>query len=58
MSPSKGQAIKDDPIKKLVHFRINEETMKKLNFISENCKMSKSEVIRKGIEIQYQKLKK
>lgn len=53
----KGQKIKDDPINKLVHFRINDETNKQLEFVSQKNNASKSEVIRKGIEIQYKELK-
>lgn len=53
----KGQKIKDDPIDKLVHFRINDETNKQLEFVSQKNNVSKSEVIRKGIEIQYKELK-
>ena len=52
----KGQKIKDDPINKLVHFRINDETNKQLEFVSQKNNVSKSEVIRKGIEIQYKEL--
>ena len=57
LSPMKGQKIKDDPINKLVHFRINDETNKQLEFVSQKNNVSKSEVIRKGIEIQYEELK-
>lgn len=57
MSPLKGQKIKNDPINKLVHFRINDETNKQLEFVSQRNNVSKSEVIRKGIEIQYKELK-
>lgn len=57
MSPLKGQKIKNDPINKLVHFRINDETNKQLEFVSQKNNVSKSEVIRKGIEIQYKELK-
>lgn len=58
MSPSKGQKVKDDPINKLVHFRANKETLDKLTYVSEITQTSKSEVIRKGIEDQFKKLKK
>lgn len=58
MSPAKGQQIKDDPINKLIHFRANEETVKQLEYVSKNEKISKSEVIRRGIEKQYLNLKK
>lgn len=58
MSPVKGQKVKDDPINKLVHFRANKETLEKLDYVSEITNTSKSEVIRRGIEDQYEKLKK
>lgn len=56
MSPIKGQKVKDDPINKLIHFRANNETVEKLDYISEKTGMSKSEVIRKGIDSQYKVL--
>lgn len=58
MSPQKGQKVKDDPIEKLVHFRANKEIREKLNYVSKKTGMSKSGVIRKGIEIQYEQEKK
>lgn len=58
MSPIKGQQVKDDPINKLIHFRANKETFQKLNYVSEKTGMSKSEIIRKGIDNQYNELKK
>ena len=58
LSPVKGQKIKDDPINKLIHFRANKETQEQLDYVSEKRNESKSEVIRKGIEIQYKELKK
>lgn len=57
MSPVKGQKVKNDPINKLVHFRANRETVEKLDYVSEKTGMSKSEVIRKGIDYQYEELK-
>lgn len=56
MSPAKGQKIKDDPINKLIHFRANKETVEKLDYVSKKTGMSKSEVIRKGIDDQYSEL--
>lgn len=58
MSPAKGQKIKEDPINKLIHFRANKETVEQLEYVSEKTKVSKSEVIRRGIENQYKELKK
>lgn len=58
MSPVKGQKVKDDPINKLIHFRANKETIEQLDYVSKKTEISKSEVIRKGIEHQYKELKK
>lgn len=58
MSPAKGQKIKDDPIEKITHFRANKETLEKLSYVSKKTGKSKSEVIRNGIDIQYQELQK
>lgn len=57
MSPKKGQKVKDDPIEKLVHFRANAEIQEKLSYVSKKKGISKSEVIRNGIEIQYKETK-
>lgn len=57
MSPLKGQKVKNDPINKLIHFRANKETVEKLDYVSEKTGMSKSEVIRIGIDNQYNELK-
>lgn len=58
MSPVKGQKVKDDPINKLIHFRANKETVEKLDYVSQKTGMSKSEVIRKGVDYQYDELTK
>ncbi len=58
MSPVKGQKVKDDPINKLIHFRANKETVEKLDYVSQKTGMSKSEVIRKGVDYQYGELTK
>ena len=57
MSPAKGHKIKDAPIEKITHFRANNETLEKLKYVSERMQKSKSEVIRNGINIQYEELK-
>lgn len=57
MSPVKGQKIKDDPIKKLIHLRVNNETIEKLEYVSEKTGKNKSEVIRDGIDLQYETIK-
>ena len=57
MSPVKGQKIKDDPINKLIHLRVNNETIEKLEYVSEKTGKNKSEVIRDGIYLQYETIK-
>lgn len=58
MTPLKGQQVKEDPIKKLIHFRANKETAEKLEYVSQKLGISKSEVIRRGIDSQYESIKK
>lgn len=58
MSPSKVEKVKEDPINKLIHLRVNNETIEKLDYVSAKTGKSKSEVIRNGIDLQYKKLKK
>lgn len=53
--PAKGHR-KGDPVAKLVHFRAHKETIDKLEFVAGETKQSKSEVIRNGIEDEYQKI--
>ena len=57
MSPVKGQKIKDDPINKLIHLRVNNETIENLEYVSEKTGKNKSEVIRDGIDLQYETIK-
>lgn len=59
MSPlQKGSKLTDNPKDTMLRVRIDKETVNKLNFISEQLKLSKSEVVRNGIDEQYNKLKK
>ena len=58
MSPSKVEKVKEDPINKLIHLRVNNETIEKLDYVSAKTGKSKSEVIRNGIDLQYKNLKK
>ena len=57
MSPVKGQKIKDDPINKLIHLRVNNETIEKLEYVSEKTGKNKSEVIRVVIDLHYETIK-
>lgn len=47
----------DDPKNKRIKFRISEKDNDKLEYISKKLKLNKSEVLRQGIEIQYNSLK-
>lgn len=59
MSPlRKGQKLTDNPKGTLVHFRADKDTIEKLEYTAEKLNISKSEVIRNGINDQYEKLDK
>ena len=59
MSPlQKGSKLTDNPKNTMLRVRIDKETVNKLNFISEHLRLSKSEIVRNGIDEQYNKLKK
>lgn len=58
MGIKKGTILTDNPKNKMIRVRIDEETEMKLNRISEIEKKSKSEIIRNGINIQYERTKK
>lgn len=58
MSPlKKGSKLTDNPKDTMLRVRIDKETVEKLDFIAETLNLSKSEVVRKGIDEQYQKIK-
>lgn len=42
----------------MLRVRLDSETTKKLETVSKNTNSSKSEIVRKGIEIQYDELNK
>lgn len=54
----KGTKLTDNPKDYMLRVRMDNETVKKLDFITEALDKSRSEVVRNGIEEQYQKLKK
>lgn len=59
MSPlKKGQKLTDNPKGTLIHFRADKEIVEKLEYTAKRMNISKSDVIRKGIDEQYQKLDK
>lgn len=53
MGIHKGTKLTDNPKNHTLKFRYDDETSKKLEYVAEKCNMTKSEVVRKGIEIQY-----
>lgn len=54
----KGTKLTDKPKDYMLRVRMDSETVEKLDFVSESLGVSRSEVVRNGIEEQYQKLKK
>ena len=58
MSPLKGQKIKDDVKDFFFKVRLDTELNNKLNETAEILGVKKSEVVRRGIESEYQKAKK
>lgn len=57
VSPKMGQKIKDNPKDFMLRTRLDEETLEKLDYSAEKFNLSRSEVVRRGIEDQYQKAK-
>ena len=57
MGIPKGTKLTNAPKNHTLKFRYDDETESKLNYLSEKKKTSKAEVIRNGIEIQYNKEK-
>lgn len=50
-----GQKIKDNTKDFMLRTRIDDETLKKLDYVSEKNGISRSEVVRRGIENEYHK---
>lgn len=57
MSPKMGQKIKDNPKDFMLRVRIGEETLERLDYSAEKFDVSRSEIVRRGIEDEYQKAK-
>lgn len=53
-----GTKLTDNPKDYMLQTRLDKSTLEKLDFISEKLEVSRSEVVRKEIEEQYQKIKK
>lgn len=58
MSPKLGQKIKDNPKDKRIEIRMDDETVRKLDVLANEQNVSRAEVIRQGIEIQYKNRQK
>lgn len=54
----KGTKLTDNPKDYMLRVRMDKETVEKLDCIAEKMESTRSEVVRQGIEEQYQKLKK
>lgn len=48
----------DDPKSTLIHIRMSDNDLEKLDYCAKQTGMSKSEIIRKGIDKVYQEIKK
>jgi predicted transcriptional regulator len=53
MGIHKGTKLTDAPKNQMLRVRIDEVTAQKLEELAQRQKISKSEIIRKGIELQY-----
>ncbi|MBD5146075.1 MAG: CopG family transcriptional regulator [Ruminococcus sp.] len=58
MGIKKGTKLTDNPKDKILRIRIDDKTEYELETVCQHTKMSKSEVVRKGIEKQYAEIKK
>ena len=59
MSPlKKGSKLTDNPKDTMLRVRLDKETVEQLEAVSERLGISKSEVVRNGIKIQYEQTKK
>ena len=55
LSPKMGQKIKNNPKDYMLRVRLDNETLDKLTYSSEKFNISCSEVVRHGIDDEYQK---
>lgn len=53
MGIPKGTKLTDNPKNYTMKFRYDDETAKKLNYVAQRDNLTKAEVVRKGIDIQY-----
>lgn len=57
VSPKTGRPKSDNSKDTMLRVRIDEDTVNKLDFASKKLGVTKSEVVRNGIENEYQKAK-
>lgn len=53
MGIPKGTKLTDNPKNYTMKFRYDDETAKKLDYVAQRDNLTKAEVVRKGIDIQY-----
>ena len=58
MSPIKGQKLTDNPKDKLIQVRMDKETVDKLDYLATEQGSDRSKIVRQGIEIQYEAVRK
>ncbi len=58
MGIKKGTKLTDKPKNNMLRVRVDEETLAKLDTVCDKTKKSRSEIIRNGIEEQYERAKK
>ena len=58
MSPRYGRPHSDNPKSHRKSYRLSDDDMKKLHFCVEHTGMSETDIIRKGIDLVYQEVKK
>ncbi len=54
MGIPKGTKLTDSPKNQMVRVRMDENTVEKLDYLAEKRESTRSDVIRNGIEIQYE----
>ena len=57
MSPKLGQRIKDNPKDFMLRTSLDNETLEKLDYSVKKFGINRSEVVRRGINDEYQKAK-
>lgn len=54
MSPKMGQKLTDNPKDVTIRARVDKSTVEKLDYLVEKNNSNRSDIIRKGIDIQYE----